>query len=493
MARLPITRTQRSLPGTSSGVRTSVDAGSVGRAIANLGAVASDEVEKWNRLHADTQFSEAKRAASLRMGKQLNEELAGAKPEDYEKIYNTAFTETKAMRPRGLAGRDYDKLMNASEPIWSNGVSVAVRKSIAANAKASLLGDFAWAEENNNPTGAAQSAQKLVSAGIWSESEAKTRISKVDKEARRQQMIDLIDADPKGAMAAMKRGDLGEFTPGQQEEFENKAINAHDRNKRLASIFGEEVRGGRKAEVSSYLSGDEESNKQAIAAIDALSDSDEAKDKKLSRKMARRKMARDAGDGTNTLVGVRDTNRALADYLGGETSEDEAIEELQVIRFDKEGSEQSSYETTVQLMKVYDQVPPEVRSEVRALLRGNEARFFEYGPATKTTLGPAAGGGQLDFISLSKANKALVDWMASVDPKELTHKSISEMNDQIVEWTKKGLDPGEMESNRQLTAMMESEKLPTEAYGQINKMLDNNWTITQILEGLREAYPDANN
>jgi len=236
MARLPITRTQRSLPGTSSGLRTSVDAGSVGRALSNLGAVTTDEALKWNHLHAQTKFSEAQRVASERMGKQLQEELFEARgnPETYDAIYNTALKDVKAGKPKhGLAGRFYDKWVNQSSPMWSEGVFLQSKNELLANQKNELATQEALKIQSLEETlvaardidGSWETAKALVSdgdflqeSGVGFEQAAKT-LSQVQKfqGVQDKRAKDRFDSNRQRALADITKNTYGKDGPAYDD------------------------------------------------------------------------------------------------------------------------------------------------------------------------------------------------------------------------------------------------------------------------------------
>lgn len=147
MANFPIQRSGRTPSPGGSGVeipmsyaRTKARTGEImGDALMQLGAVGFDEALKWNKLHADTQASDAIKQAGLRIN-QLADDLDQEKdPTVHPQLEKDAMADIRELRPSSkLAGRMYDFWLNDREPVIDRATAVAMRRREANKVKEDL-------------------------------------------------------------------------------------------------------------------------------------------------------------------------------------------------------------------------------------------------------------------------------------------------------------------------------------------------------------------
>jgi hypothetical protein len=133
MAEFPIARTNRLPSGKGAGVAISLNyvdrSGEIiGNALIRLGGVAAEEADKWNRLHAETEFSQATREAGLRLNTLANDLEKESDPLRYEDMHKRTLGEIKGLRPKnGVAAKAFDIWVNSRIPAWNAATASAIR------------------------------------------------------------------------------------------------------------------------------------------------------------------------------------------------------------------------------------------------------------------------------------------------------------------------------------------------------------------------------
>ncbi|MCP5006508.1 MAG: hypothetical protein GY941_21600 [Planctomycetes bacterium] len=415
----------------------------------------------------------------------------------YAAKYKRWIEKQRAVEPKnGKAKQLYPKSLDSMEPIIQRQIAAKYKQRVdqrladvmsVEKAKAVQLGtDTAWTNLQGQMANRVANGVISKAAAERHLVETRPRWERQKTENRRQQVINVIQADPKAAMKELEKSN--EFTPGQKMEFRNLAISELNTQKRNAELLEDITISKGWSEIDNIVNAEfpsTQNTSSARAAISTMKQSDVKKIKTAAKLMEKTLNASKRPNPKTSAVSELDAFDALGNLISQESSLEEYAADLKTRRFNNEKLSQQSY---LQMLGYGDiQIPPQIRDAVNAAIKSNKESF-----KGGRTLGPISPANEPSRDLNLKVNKALLDWLSSADfsPKTLPSE-IKRVNDEIRAFAKSGEDPGDIKAAKEINEIMYNSDLPLDALKNINTAMSAGHSMQVILEEIKKDFPNV--
>jgi len=255
MARFPIQRAEKTLPGVGPSVRADVDVRTGEQGIAGLGFALMELGVRYDAIQAQTQLSEFQRKANEEINKLALSFNTNLNPDTYPAEYKKSVEAIHTLMPSNRrAARNAQIWLNAKEPAWQRDVDMARLARAGDNWLAELfekqatigttgeIGSFpgyiangvskGWIDKSDSVKILAQTNKmseiaqitNLYGAGNYEQARNHARASKILSPSERESILNTIDAEERSVQVKI----AAELKARQNETARNLLVSLWD-------------------------------------------------------------------------------------------------------------------------------------------------------------------------------------------------------------------------------------------------------------------------